>query len=111
MRKLLICIVLASLGGCASTRIGKCSALAGPGWEALNQPPPNAAQLLALENLPADSQLVWLSRGREQLLVCDYARGTTSPGCGGSTAYTFAQKDGHWTSRGQINDFCDNGPS
>ena len=111
MRKVPIYLLLVILAGCASTRISKCTTLAGPGWEALSQPPPNAAQLLALENLPADSQLVWLSKGKEQLLVCDYARGTTSPGCGGSTAYTFAHKDGRWSSRGQINDFCDNGPS
>lgn len=110
MRFTLICLIPALLAGCASDRVGKCSTLAGPGWSALSQPPSNAAQLLALENLPADRDLVWLSRGQDRLMMCDYARGLTSPGCGGSTAYEFQQQGGRWVSRGQINDFCDTGP-
>lgn len=111
MRLALICLVPALLVGCASDRISKCSTLAGPGWSALSQPPANARELLALENLPADRDLVWLSKGQGHLMMCDYARGITSPGCGGSTAFEFAQKDdGRWSSRGQINDFCESGP-
>lgn len=111
MRISLICLLAVVLCGCASGRVGKCLTLAGPGWTALSEPPPNAAQLLALENLPADSQLVWLARDKDRLLVCDYARGITSPGCGGSMGYEFKEKDGRWTSRGQLNDFCETGPS
>lgn len=111
MRLILICLISALLAGCASDRVGKCSTLAGPGWTVLSQPPANAAGLLALENLPADRDLVWLAKGEDRLMMCDYARGITSPGCGGSTAFEFAKKDGRWTSRGQINDFCDTGPS
>jgi hypothetical protein len=111
MRKILICLVPLLLAGCASDRISKCSQLAGPGWTTLDQPPPQASELLALENLPADSRLVWLAKGQDRLMVCDYARGLTSPGCGGSSGYEFSRKDGRWSSRGQVNDFCDTGPS
>ena len=110
MRLTLLPLLIILLSGCAS-RVGGCSALAGPGWSTLSQPPANATQLLELENLPPDSQLVWLSKGPQQMLACYYARGLTSPGCGGSSAYKFVEKDGRWTSQGQLMDFCDTGPS
>lgn len=110
MRKLLLCLAPLLLAGCAS-RVSKCTELAGPGWSALSQPPANAAQLLELENLPADERLVWLAKGSDNLMVCDYARGTTSPGCGGSSGWTFVKKNDRWSSHGQVNDFCDTGPS
>jgi hypothetical protein len=111
MRLTLICLIPALLAGCASDRFSQCSKLAGPGWSTLSRPPANAAQLLELENLPADRDLVWLSKGDDHLLMCDYARGITSPGCGGSSGYEFQRKGERWVSRGQINDFCDTGPS
>ncbi len=91
--------------------MGNCLTLAGPGWIALGQKPANARNLLALENLPADSQLIWLGKGPDQLLACYYARGITNPGCGGSEGYRFVRKGEQWTSQGQVMDFCDNGPS
>ena len=111
MRIALVSLLLALLSGCVTNRYAGCIQLAGPGWTTLGEPPPNAAQLLASENLPADSQLVWLHKGSQQLLACYYARGLTNPGCGGSDAYKFVQKDGRWTSQGQLLDFCDTGPS
>jgi hypothetical protein len=111
MRTAPVLLLILLLSGCASNRITGCIKLAGPGWIPMNQPPPNATQLLAQENLPADSQLVWLAKGPQQLLACYFARGITNPGCGGSDAYKFALKDGNWTSQGQMMDFCDNGPS
>jgi hypothetical protein len=111
MRLVPICLAAALLAGCASDRISKCSSLAGPGWSTLDRPPPNAAQLLELENLPADRDLVWLAKGQDWLMMCDYARGLTSPGCGGSTAFEFQHKGDRWVSRGQVNYFCETGPS
>ena len=111
MRLTLIPLVLLLLAGCSTGTVRNCTKLAGPGWSPMSQPPPNAMQLLAQENLPADSQMVWLSKGPEQVVACYYARGLTSPGCGGSDAYKFVQKDGRWTSQGQLLDFCDTGPS
>ncbi len=111
MRLTLIPLVLALLSGCSTSSVRNCTTLAGPGWKPLSQPPAVATQLLAQENLPADTQMVWLSKGPEQLVACYYARGMTSPGCGGSEAYKFLQKDGRWTSQGQLLDFCDLGPS
>ena len=111
MRLTLLPLLVVLLSGCATDRVSGCTKLAGPGWMPLGQPPANATQLLELENLPADSQLVWLGKGPEQVVACYYARGLTSPGCGGSDAYKFVQKNGHWTSQGQLLDFCDTGPS
>jgi hypothetical protein len=105
MRILVLSAVL--LTGCAGGRISDCSKLAGPAWTALNQPPPNASQLLGMENLPTDSQLVWLAKGSDHLLVCNYAHSLVTPGCGGSSAYEFVLKDGRWVSRGQLLDECD----
>ena len=110
MRITLVLLSLVLLGGCAERRVSECTKLAGPGWTALGQPPPEAKELLGLENLPADSELVWLSKGADQRLVCSYARGMTSPGCGGSVAYSFVRKNGQWASRGQLFDVCETGP-
>lgn len=108
MRSFILLTVL--LAGCASDRISDCTKLAGAGWTTLGQPPPNAEQLMALENIPTDSQTVWLSKGQDKLLACYYARGLTSPGCGGSSAYEFQQKNGRWSSRGAFLDTCELGP-
>jgi hypothetical protein len=110
MRLTLICLIPALLAGCAGDRVSQCSKLAGPGWSVLSQPPPNAGQLLALENLPADPHQVWLSKGEDRLMMCDYARGITSPGCGGASGFEFKRKNERWNSSGQNNDFCDSGP-
>jgi len=103
----IVLILAALLAGCAGNRVSDCTRLAGPGWTRLDQPPANAAQLLGQENLPADSQLIWLAKGGDHLLVCNYAHSLITPGCGGSSAYEFALKDGRWTSRGQLLDECD----
>jgi hypothetical protein len=110
MRIIFVSLLLVLLSGCAD-RQRDCTSLAGPGWKRMSQPPPNARDLLALENIPADNQLMWLSKGPQQVIACYYARGITNPGCGGSSAYKFVQKDDHWTSQGQLLDFCDTGPS
>ncbi|MDR3414942.1 MAG: hypothetical protein P4L83_02045 [Nevskia sp.] len=103
-----ILVVLAALlAGCAGGRISDCTRIAGPGWSTLAQPPPNGAQLLGLENMPSDSHLVWLAKGSDHLLACNYAHSLVTPGCGGSSAYEFVLKDGRWSSRGQLLDECD----
>lgn len=99
-----------ALAACANRKIEDCSRLAGPGWTPLSAPPPESAELLRLENLPPDRELVWLGQGPDKVMVCNYARGLTSPGCGGSKAYEFVRQGNRWVSRGALLDFCDAGP-
>jgi hypothetical protein len=107
MRLVIVPLLLVLLPGCATDRLRGCSQLAGAGWTLLGQPPVEAKLMLAQENLPNDSQLVWLHKGKEQVIACYYARGMSNPSCGGSVAYKFVQKDGAWAAQGQSMDFCD----
>ena len=100
----------ALLSACGGSQIKDCSRLAGPGWAPLAAPPAAAGEILALENLPPASNLVWLSKGPDHVMVCDYSSGLVTPACGGSKAYEFAHdSSGKWVSRGAMIDFCDEG--
>jgi hypothetical protein len=103
-------LLLAALAGC-SDRVKDCTKLAGPGWTQLSQPPAEAGQLLALENLPTGSSVIWLGNGADKVMICDASAGMIVPGCGGSKAYEFVRKDGRWVSRGTLLDFCENLPN
>ncbi len=103
---LLSSLLLASLGACSAGPIKSCKTLAGPGWSTLQKPPANAAELLQLENLPGGSEVTWLANGSDRLLACYYAPGLNNPSCGGTTAYEFAAKDGHWASRNLRSEVC-----
>ncbi|MBL6751569.1 MAG: hypothetical protein ISP90_13665 [Nevskia sp.] len=111
MRAVTILLLAAALAGCASSHVRDCMKLAGPGWSQLKQPPAGAHELLAQQNLPDDSSsVIWLAKGDDRVLMCDYSSGLIVPGCGGSKAYEYLRKDGRWVSRGTLLDFCDNNP-
>jgi hypothetical protein len=105
-KQLVILLLLICVSACAGNRIRKCSDLAGPGWTPLAAPPANAADLLALENLPGGSEVTWFANGPQRALACYYATGLNNPSCGGTTAYEFAEKDGHWVSRSLRSEIC-----
>ena len=105
-KQLVILFLLIGLCGCASARLKKCSDLAGPGWTPLAAPPANAADLLALENLPGGSEVIWFANGPQRALACYYAAGLNNPSCSGTTAYEFAEKDGQWASRSLRSEVC-----
>jgi hypothetical protein len=94
----------ALLSACDSTAVKDCKALAGPGWSVLPQPPTDAANLLALENLPVQQNQIWLGKSGDRIMVCNYSHSLVIPG------YEFVRKDGQWATRGALVDFCDNNP-
>jgi hypothetical protein len=110
LRTFTIAALAALLCACSSTAVKDCKALAGPGWSVLPQPPANAPQLLEMENLPVLQEQIWLGKGSDRVMVCNYAHSLVIPGCGGSNGYEFLQKDGKWVTRGALVDFCDNNP-
>jgi hypothetical protein len=110
LRTLIIAALAALLCACESNAIKDCKALAGPGWTVLPDPPTNAAELLALENLPVQRDQIWLGKTGDKIMVCNYSHSLTIPGCGGSSGYEFVRKDGQWATRGALVDFCDNNP-
>ena len=101
-------ILIGLLGACAGESTRDCAALAGPSWVQMREPPANAASLLAIEGLPNDTDALWFSSGSgKKVLACIYARGLTSPGCGGATVYQFEQQQDRWVHRGMAMDACE----
>jgi hypothetical protein len=92
------------IAGCAGRQISGCTKLAGAGWTPIAAPA-NAANLLALENLPSQD-VTWLADGSGRTMACLYAASLTDPSCGGSTAYVFEQKGGRWQLRDMLVDQC-----
>ncbi len=111
MRAAILLLLVALLAACADAKVKDCTTLAGPGWSVESHPPAVAPQLLARLNLPEDSSLIWLSKGKDRYMVCDYSSGLIVPGCSDSKAYEFAQKDGRWVSRGTLLPHCDDNPN
>lgn len=103
----LIALAALLLAACAGQARRDCQALAGTSWSLLSRPPQNSANLLALVGMPDDSGALWYARGDNQLLACMYARGLTSPGCGGATVYQFGRRGERWQSQGTAMDACD----
>jgi len=94
------------LAGCASQRVQDCESIAGSGWQELKAPPADAAHLLALQGVPDNESIVWLSRDADHVLACSYQIGLVSPGCSNSRAYEFARGAKGWTPKGILMSAC-----
>lgn len=99
-------MVAFTVSGCATQRVSDCESIAGDGWSVLNQPPKDAAQLLSLQGVPANDTIVWLDKGPDHLVACNYQVGLISPGCSSSRAYEFARGGKGWESKGVLLSAC-----
>lgn len=95
-----------SFSGCATQRVSDCESIAGDGWSVLKQPPQDAAQLLSLQGVPVNDTIVWLGKGPDHLVACNYQIGLISPGCSSSRAYEFARDSKGWESKGVLLSAC-----
>ena len=103
----LLCLAVAfSLSACATQRVSDCEDIAGSGWSVLSSPPADAAQLLSLQGVPVNDSIVWLGKGGDHLVACNYEVGLTSPGCSSSRAYEFARSAKGWKSKGILLSAC-----
>lgn len=101
---------VAALSGCATTATGSCKAIAGPGWQVLNEAPADASQLLSRQGVSDTRDLIWLRKDGEdgrKIMGCHYASGMIYPGCSGSVGYVFEKQKTGWKSDGVVMDTCD----
>ncbi|TAM09588.1 MAG: hypothetical protein EPN72_01985 [Nevskiaceae bacterium] len=96
---------MAGLGGCATT--SSCKTIAGPGWQLSGQAPANAGELLGLEGVTDTRDLIWLHKGDDKVMGCQYKSGLIYPGCSGSVGYVFEKQAKGWKSDGVVMDACD----
>ncbi len=104
LQPLLLCTLV--LAGCASERVQDCESIAGAGWTVLNAPPADATQLLSLQGVPVNDSIVWLGKGPNHVLACNYQIGLVSPGCSNSRAYVFERGHQGWKSNGILLSAC-----
>ena len=97
---------LLALSACASQATEHCGTLAGSSWTRMSPPPSNAAQLLAMEGLPNDSDAMWFAKGDDRLVACIYAGGLNSPACGAAVVYEYGKLDDHWSFRHMAMESC-----
>lgn len=95
-----------ALVGCASQQVRDCESIAGAGWSVLNAPPADAMHLLSLQGVPDSDSLVWLGKGSDHVLACNYRIGLVSPGCSNTRAYEFERGHRGWQSKGVLLSAC-----
>jgi hypothetical protein len=104
--RILIVPLLLALAGCASDATRHCSTLAGASWSRLPSPPPNAADLLAMEGLPNQSDAIWFANGDNRLVACIYAGALNSPACGAAIVYEYGKLEDRWSFRHMAMESC-----
>ena len=100
-------VLIAALGGCAAQRAKNCADLAGANWLPMASAPANAAELLAQQGMPNDSQTLWFTAGAGKLLACIDAPGLTDPSCAGATVYQFQKTGNRWAPSGTAMSHCE----
>lgn len=59
-----------------------------------------------MQGVSQGGQLVWLARGKDDVLACRYQPGMISPGCSASRAYEFQRGPQGWASKGMLISPC-----